>query len=211
MVITLLGGAFLKIEAKDHTLVLSPQESIEGKKVPRFGADIALIAKSNEACPATLLSYKDREPFCINGAGEYEIGGMYIRGVSSDTLSDGSLNSAYRVIIEGLSVVHLGSQKRAITPEVKEALGAADVLALAIGGDDGMTPEAGYKAATFLEAKLILPLFLGNKAHREKNKKLFLREAGIDDHDDVERLSLKKKDVESREGDVTILIPALVK
>ena len=84
MILTWYGLACIKLETQGKTIALNPfkKDSAKGlDKAPRFKTDIALISSN-------LPEYLNPEmveaaEFAIDSPGEYEIGGVFIRGISN--------------------------------------------------------------------------------------------------------------------------------
>jgi L-ascorbate metabolism protein UlaG (beta-lactamase superfamily) len=87
--------------------------------------------------------------------------------------------------------------------EVAEGIDDIDILFVSIGADGLLSPSDAYKLAVKLEPKLIVPLYWGNTAAL----KTFLKEAGEDSVKPIDKLTLKKKDLEGKEADVVVLEP----
>jgi L-ascorbate metabolism protein UlaG (beta-lactamase superfamily) len=70
-----------------------------------------------------------------------------------------------------------------------------------VGGQGGtMDHAAAYKLAVQLEPKVVVPMH-----YDEKSLKAFLKEAGAEDTKPLERLTVKKKDLDSKEAEVIVL------
>ncbi len=82
MVITHHGGQCFKVSFGDTTLAFDPisKQSKLGGAV-KFGADVALISlRHPNFNGADQVAFGNKEPFVINGPGEYEVGDMTARG-----------------------------------------------------------------------------------------------------------------------------------
>jgi L-ascorbate metabolism protein UlaG (beta-lactamase superfamily) len=76
-----------------------------------------------------------------------------------------------------------------------------DLLFVPIAGDGVLSPADAYKLAVQFEPKLIIPI--GHDTSKDALK-MFLKEAG-EDTKPVEKLTIKKKDIEGKEGEVVVL------
>ena len=79
-------------------------------------------------------------------------------------------------------------------------LGNIDILFVPIGGGDVLDVPQASKLAVKLEAKLIIPMHYGTQALAS-----FLKEEGIKEVEPVEKLTIKKKDLELMEGEIVVL------
>lgn len=204
MVITHHGGQFFKVSFGDTTLAFDPiskQSKLPGTK---FGADIAFISLNHaDFNGADQVAHGNKEPVVVFGPGEYEFGHVTARGYGVKTTYDGAehFNTIYQVRLEDINMVFLGALGTAeIEPKILGEFGDIDILFLPIGGGDVLDVPAASKLAVKLEAKLIIPM------HYEKSIiKTFLQEIGADGQTPVDKLTLKRKDVQEMEGQVRIL------
>lgn len=202
MTINYYGLGYVKIVSGDFSLAFNPPQKAPFK-APRFGADLALSSlRLPEYNGVELASLKDKTPFVIDGAGEYEIRGVFVKGVEAAGPA-GKINTIYSVWLEGINLCHLGAPASVeFSGEVKEALGEPDVLFVPTYGGETMAESAASRAATSLEAKVVIPLFYdGSKEHLKK----FLEEEGMEKIEPQEKLSLKKKDL-TGEGSKLVVI-----
>ncbi|MBX4211004.1 MBL fold metallo-hydrolase [Candidatus Parcubacteria bacterium] len=87
-----------------------------------------------------------------------------------------------------------------ISKETMEDIDEIDILFVPIGGNGVLEPSGAYKLAVALEPKLIIPMQYDDPA----NLKKFLKEGG-EDAKPVDKLTLKKKDLEGKEGEIVVL------
>ncbi len=138
MVITYYGLSCYKVQFGDTIIAFNPISKASSYKTSTFGADVALISVNDpDYNGREQVAYGSREPFLIEGPGEYEIGGIYVRGFGTEqnwgagAKSDEGkkINTIYSVLFEGVNLCHLGAQKDAtIPPLVTESLGEIDLL-----------------------------------------------------------------------------------
>jgi hypothetical protein len=74
-----------------------------------------------------------------------------------------------------------------------------------VSGGDLLSPADAEKIAVSLDAKLIIPLAWSGSD--DKQLKLFLKESGAEGTPVLDKLTLKKKDLEGKEGQVALLEP----
>jgi L-ascorbate metabolism protein UlaG (beta-lactamase superfamily) len=209
MIITYHGVDFFKVQFGDTILAVNPISKESSFKGARFGSDIALVSllKSPEHNGADAVSRVEKEPFVINGPGEYEIGGIFIKGFLSKSSYDGaeSFNTIYTVKMEGINLCFLGAlSDEKISAKVVEAIEGVDILFVPIGGEGVLPPAAAHKLAVQFEPKLIVPSHYGDVGISGALK-TFLKEAGEEGAEQLDKLTIKKKDLEGREGDVVVI------
>lgn len=209
MIITYHGVDFFKVQFGDTILAVNPISKESSFKGARFGSDIALVSllKSPEHNGADAVSRVEKEPFVINGPGEYEIGGIFIKGFLGKSSYGGaeSLNTIYTVKMEGINLCFLGAlSDEKISAKVVEAIEGVDILFVPIGGEGVLPPAAAHKLAVQFEPKLIVPSHYGDVGISGALK-TFLKEAGEEGAEQLDKLTIKKKDLEGREGDVVVI------
>ena len=218
MIITSFGREHFKLQVGDLTVAVNPV-SKEGKgKVAKYGADITLItAHHPDYNGAEQTEHGGKVPFVINGAGEYEVRDIFIKGFSTITkLSEGNStspkatkghgkekeyqNTSYVLTIDGIRITFLGALSTMLLPEHKEIIDETDVLFIPVGRD-GFLLNAydAHKLAVSLEPKLIIPI-----DYDEQSLPIFLKEAGAEKVEPVEKLTIKRKDIEGKLGEVVL-------
>ncbi|MEK7607573.1 MAG: MBL fold metallo-hydrolase [Patescibacteria group bacterium] len=207
MVITYQGGAFVKVQFGDIIIAVNPISKDSKLKTTRFGADIALISLNHPDFSGTdQVSFGEKNAFAITGPGEYEIKDVFIKGFKSESKYGGEnrLNTIYTVNLENMHLCFLGAlSSKDLQSDVAETIDDIDILFVSVGTDGILSPSDAYKLAVKLEPKLIIPLYWGNSAAL----KTFLKEAGEENTKPVDKLTLKKKDLEGKEADVIVLEP----
>lgn len=188
----------------DTTLAFNPISKESKLKASRFFADIALVSVNHpDANGAENLSYNGKEPFVISGPGEYEIKGVFIKGFASKSLYGGKdmINTIYSVPLENINLCFLGALSDInLSSEVKEALGDVDVLFLPVGGDGVLDAVKAEKLSVEIEPKIIIPMH-----YDAASLKKYLKEAGEEGVKPIEKLTLKRKDLEGKQGESIVL------
>jgi L-ascorbate metabolism protein UlaG (beta-lactamase superfamily) len=205
MVITYHGNQCVKLQFGDTTIAVNPISKDSKLKSTRFGADICLVSlNSPDFNGSDQVSFGDRQPFVISGPGEYETKGIFIKGFPSHSSYGGEekINTVYTLNLDSINICILGALDVAEIPsEAKESIEEVDILFVPIGGNGVLTPQDAYKLAVQLEPKAIIPVgFDGDK----EALKAFLKEGG-EDVKAVDKLTLKRKDLEGKEGEIMVL------
>jgi len=146
--------------------------------------DLALVInpKAKTAADITLFTAKasetsDKSGFVIDGPGEYEIKDIFIKGFPDRT---------YLVTFEGIKLCFLGAKE-----DQADELEDVDIL---------FTPVNAYKHAVALEPALMIPM-----GYDKVTLAQFLKESGEKDVEPLDKLVVKKKDLEGKEGEVIVL------
>lgn len=151
---------------------------------------------------ADQVAHSSKQPFVVGGPGEYEIGDVVARGYGVKTTYDKveRYNTIYQVKLEDMNIVFLGAiSSPDIDPKILGEFGDVDILFVPVGGGDVLEVPQAAKLALKLEAKLVIPMHYDTTALGA-----FLKEMGTSIAS-VDKLTLKKKDVNEMEGEVAVL------
>lgn len=203
MIVTYQGESCLKIQYGDFTLAYNPPKKTNDGKVPRFGANVVLVSTHTDFTNGPEnMEYGQTVPFVIDGPGNYEITGLSIEGIGGEVSIDGTnyINTVYRMNLDGMNLVFLGlATDSMLTPEFRGKIGTCDIIFIPIG-QDGLSNQMAYKMAIGSDASLIIPVGSG-----PEKIKSFLKEAGQDKVIAIDKLTVKKKDLAGKEGEVVLL------
>lgn len=207
MTISWFGLSSFKITSKDLTIITDPFGSATGLTAVRGGADIVISTNPNlDWC--NNFSSISGTPFIVNGPGEYDIKGAFIMGAQAENKELGA-NTIYSIEVEDIRIALLGPIKQAgLTDGQKEALEGSDIVLLPVGGKQVLDFEAATKIATQLEPFIIVPhsyKIAGLELPLDKLDK-FLQEMG-GKNEELDKLTLKKKDLAGDSTQVVILKP----
>jgi len=204
MIITYYGKAFVKLQFGDMIVALNPIGKASKAKNTRFGANIGLSSLSTaDFVGFECLNGGNKDLFTIDGPGEYELSDVFIKGYLSAGPAD-KINTIYTVLLEGIKVCHLGALALNDLPgDVVEEISGCDILFVPVGENDTLSAKLASKVASSLLPKIIIPVLYGDTKSGELKE--FLKEIGSPGEKSVEKLSLKKKDLEGRQGDVVVL------
>lgn len=204
MIISYQGAQSFKVQFGDTVLAFDPISKSSKLKAGSFGADIALISVNHpDMNGAMQASRGEKEAFVIKGPGEYEVKGIFVKGVASVSNYGGEekINTIYSVHLENMNICFLGALSNpTLTSDALESIDSVDILFVPVGNDGVLTPAEAYKCAVSLEPSIIIPM-----NYDEKTLKAFLKEAGQDGVESIEKLTIKKKDLEGKEGEIVVL------
>ncbi len=207
MIITHFGREHFKVTVGDLTIAINPL-SKEGKgKVAKYGADITLITTNHpDYNGAEQTEHGGKVPFVIRGPGEYEVKDIFIKGFATvTTLMDGKKekkyqNTSYVLTVDGMRITFLGALSSKLEPEHKEIIDETDILFIPVGQDDFLlNPYDAHKLAVSLEPHIIIPM-----DYDEKSLPIFLKEAGAEKVEPLEKLTIKKKDIDSKLSEIVL-------
>jgi hypothetical protein len=219
MIITYHGVDFFKVSFGDTTIAVNPISKASKFKSTTFGSDITLVSlNSPEHNGSDITSRGDKESFLIKGPGEYEVSGVFIKGFLSKSNYGGEerINTIYTINLEGMNLCFLGALgDKELSAKTKEAIDGVDILFVPIGSDGVLDPATAHKLAVQFEPKIIIPshyaapseAFSGGRGDVgvANSLKSFLKEAGEEGIKPIDKLTIKRKDIEGKEGEVMVL------
>ncbi|MDP2650840.1 MAG: MBL fold metallo-hydrolase [bacterium] len=177
----------IKCQVGDFVMIVETSaDSDSGAKAGRpQRADLILRTKTNLPIEFPL------PPEIVAGAGEYEISGVRVKGISLDGETNGQLlRTVYSAELEGIRLSFLGELSGDAISQALGKLGAVDILFLSV--EPGKLK--GKQIATLvkqLDPKMIIPV-------GDKTVKLLAEELGqkIEAH---EKIVIKKKDLDKEQ------------
>jgi hypothetical protein len=208
MVINYDGIELVKITQGNITIAINPPSKKSKFSTTSFGSDVVLITANHPDFNGSENATRSEQiPFVVSGPGEYEVKELFIRGFPTKTNYDGKerINTVYIFQVDGINIGYFGAlSETELSPEIKEELGDLDVAFVPIGGEGVLEPADAYQMIVKREPKIIIPIHYGEVGEKDALKK-FLKEAGEGDLKSVEKLTLKKKDLEGKEGEIVVL------
>lgn len=208
MIITSHGLESTKVQFGDTVLAFNPVSKKSKLKSQTFGSDVALITLNHpDTNGSDNAGRGDKQPFVIDGPGEYEVSGVFIKGFQTVSHYGGKelINTVYSATLEGMNILFLGAlDTKELESDIAESVDTVDILFVPIGGDGVLSASDAYKLAIKFEPSIIIPIHYEGAG--DKNAlKTFINEAGEDNIKPVEKLTLKKKDLADKDGSVIVL------
>lgn len=127
----------------------------------------------------------------IDGAGEFEIGGVFITGVQTDgggsskkkskDKDNAARNTIYVFDYDGITVAHLGDLKQTPTQSEIESLGTINVALVPVGGGGGLNAAKAAEVISLIEPNLVIPMHYSTPAVKLSLDSLnkFIKEMGL--------------------------------
>jgi L-ascorbate metabolism protein UlaG (beta-lactamase superfamily) len=192
MEITWYGHSCFRLTERNYaTVVTDPFDSKSiGYDSLKLRSDIVTV--SHEAPGHNNTDAVKGTSHVIDGAGEFEIGGVFITGVQTDGSGSGkkkakakdeagSRNTIYVFDYDGITVAHLGDLTEVPTQSEIELLGTINVALVPVGGGRGLNAAKAAEVISLIEPNLVIPMHYGTPAARISLDSLnkFIKEMGL--------------------------------
>lgn len=204
MIITHNGKQSFKIQAGDTTLAFNPvsKSSKSNIKPVKFGANAVFITVNHpDYNGVEMVTYGDKEPLVVDGPGDYEVFGNFVKGIMTETTigKDTYINTIYTLQFDGIDICFLGDLgSKDIPASVREAVEGVDIIFVSLGG--ALTPGQAHTVANSFNPNIIIPMDYDTKTLQQ-----FLKEGGDEKTKPEEKLTIKAKDLMGREADIIVL------
>lgn len=212
MIITWQGHSCFKIQDKvgteGITLVTDPFDKSLGLKVPNFEADIITVSHDHD--DHNNVSAFRGNPKVVKSAGEYDIKGVMIEGITSyhdeKGGKDRGSNIIYRIEMDDITICHLGDLGHILDNKQLERLEGIDILLIPVGGKYTLDAKMAVEVISQIEPRIVIPMH-----YKTKDTKLdiegvekFIKELGIEATYE-EKLKINKKDLPAEDMELVIL------
>lgn len=188
MEITWYGhSCFRMVERGMAAVVTDPYDDSIGYPALRLKADIVTV--SHDAPGHNNLDAVKGESRALTGPGEYEIGGVFITGISTTRANGrkkgedahGKRNTLYLFDFDGLTVCHLGDLDHVPTQSQIEDLGSVAVALVPVGGGGGLSAAQAAEVISLIEPSIVIPMHYRTEAVTVKLDPVgkFLKEMGL--------------------------------
>ncbi|MEP7166614.1 MAG: MBL fold metallo-hydrolase [Candidatus Woesebacteria bacterium] len=175
MEITYLGHSSFRLKGKQGIVVTDPYDKSVGFSYPSTTADIVTVSHghADHSNSGAVKPTPTREkPFLIHAAGEYEISGISVFGYPAfhddDSGKERGRNIVYTIIIDGVTIAHLGDLGHTLSDSFIEKLGTVDVLLCPVGGKFTIDSKAAVDIIQEIEPSYVIPMHYKTEAHDPK-------------------------------------------
>lgn len=199
MEITWYGHSCFRLtERSMATVVTDPFDSaVVGYEALKLRADIVTV--SHDAPGHNFTNTVKGTSHEIAGAGEYEIGGVFITGVQTDgntkKATETPRNTLYVFDYDGLNIAHLGDLRQLPTQAEVEALGTVHVALVPVGGGGGLNAAKAAEVISMIEPNIVIPMHYAHPAAAKLGLDplaKFLKEMGLTGHDTVPSIKITR-------------------
>ena len=182
MDIYIIAKDCLRLKGKRSTFIVDPTAALKSKTP----TDAVIVLNEQEKYD---LSKIEESRVTIKGPGEYEIGGVFITGISTSRSNgekkkkddESKRNTLYLFDFDGLTVCHLGDLDHVPTQSQIEDLGSVHVALVPVGGGGGLNAAQAAEVISLLEPSIVIPMHYRTPAVSLKLDPVskFLKEMGL--------------------------------
>jgi L-ascorbate metabolism protein UlaG (beta-lactamase superfamily) len=199
MEISWLGHSCFRIRGNHATVITDPYSPDLGYSLGKPTARIVTVSHQHPG--HCYVQGVGGQPKVVDGAGEYEIGGVLIIGIATFHDAERGVkrgkNTVYLMEIDDISVCHLGDLGHILTGEQVEEIDNVDVLLLPVGGVSTINAPMAAEVVRQLEPKAVIPMHYNTPALGWELEPVerFLREIGAKEVSSQPKLSLTKSNL----------------
>lgn len=186
MEITWYGHSCFRLTERNYATVVT--DPFDNKKVGydalKLKAEIVTV--SHDAPGHSNVDAVKGTTHTITGAGEFEIGGVFITAVQTGggggkKNKDKVRNTLYVFDYDGITVAHLGDLDEVPTQSEVEALGTVNVLLIPVGGGSSLNAAKASEVVSLIEPNIVIPMHYSTPATKVSLDSLnkFLKEMGL--------------------------------
>ena len=192
------------------SIVIDPFSKEIGLRLPKLEADILLV--THDHSDHNNVKAVSGNPFVITGPGEYDIKGVFVRGIPAfhDNVEgkERGQTTIYNIQAENISICHLGDLgQKELSPDQVEQVNSVDILMIPVGGKYTISAKDALKIMSQIEPKITIPMHYSVPKLKIKLDGLgeFLKTLGIKSVEPLNSLSIKKKDISEEEARIIVL------
>lgn len=166
MQITYHGHSCFKLKGELGSVVTDPfDDKVVGVPLARLSAEIVTVSHQHpdhNAATKVKGTTKRANPFLIDQAGEYEVGGISVFGVKTFHDQVGGAekghNNVFKILLDNVSICHLGDLAHQLDDKQLDDIGMVDVLLVPVGGPYSLMDEAALKVINAISPNLVIPM-----------------------------------------------------
>ncbi len=203
MEITWYGHSCFRLTERNYVTVVT--DPFDNKKVGydplKMKAEIVTV--SHDAPGHNNSDAVKGTTHVLTGPGEFEIGGVFITAVQTDSAGkkakENIRNTIYVFDYDGITVAHLGDLQKIPTQSEVELLGSVNVALVPVGGGGSLNAAKAAEVVSMLEPNLVVPMHYStpdSKIELDSINK-FIKEMGLSKPDAQASLKVSKSSLPS--------------
>ena len=189
MEITWYGHSCFRLTERNYvTVVTDPYDNkVIGYDPLKLKAEIVTV--SHDAPGHNNSDAVKGTTHVLTGPGEFEIGGVFITAVQTDSAGkktkDVTRNTIYVFDYDGITVAHLGDLQKIPTQSEIELLGTVNVALVPVGGGNSLNAAKAAEVVSMLEPNLVIPMHYFTPDSKLKLDEInkFIKEMGLSKQD----------------------------
>ena len=189
MEITWYGHSCFRLTERNYvTVVTDPYDNkVIGYDPLKLKAEIVTV--SHDAPGHNYSDAVKGTTHVLTGPGEFEIGGVFITAVQTDSAGkktkDVTRNTIYVFDYDGITVAHLGDLQKIPTQSEIELLGTVNVALVPVGGGNSLNAAKAAEVVSMLEPNLVIPMHYSTPDSKIKLDEInkFIKEMGLSKQD----------------------------
>ncbi|HCB49530.1 MAG: hypothetical protein AMJ56_18625 [Anaerolineae bacterium SG8_19] len=182
MEITWYGlSCFRLIDRGKASIITDPYSSKLGLAPLKVRGDVVTI--SHDAPGHNFDGGVSGRRHTLSGPGEYEIGGVFITGISTIEEVGQTQNLLFLFDFGDITIAHLGDMSKVPTQTQTEALEQVDVLLVPVGGGKSLNAAKAAELVSMLEPSIVIPMHFKIPKLKIDLESVdrFLKEMGVSD------------------------------
>jgi L-ascorbate metabolism protein UlaG (beta-lactamase superfamily) len=186
MEITWYGHSCFRLTERNYATVVT--DPFDNKKVGYSALKLKaeIVTVSHDAPGHSNSDAVKGTTHTLTGAGEFEIGGVFITAVQTvggkkSKERETTRNTLYVFDYDGITVAHLGDLQEVPTQSEVETLGTVNVLLLPVGGGSSLNAAKASEVVSLIEPNLVIPMHYSTPKSKISLDSLnkFLKEMGL--------------------------------
>jgi L-ascorbate metabolism protein UlaG (beta-lactamase superfamily) len=185
MEITWYGHSCFRLTERNYAAVVTDPFDHKAVGYDALKLKAEIVTVSHDAPGHSNVDAVKGTTHVLTGAGEFEIGGVFITAVQTmgagKKSKEKTRNTLYVFDYDGLTVAHMGDMQDTPTQSEVEALGTINVLLLPVGGGGSLNAAKAAEIVSMLEPNLVIPMHYSTpdaKVNLDSLNK-FLKEMGL--------------------------------
>lgn len=211
-----LGHSCFRLRGRDGIVVTDPFDRSVGLDIGKPTASIVTVSHSHpdHTNVAAVKPARDKV-FVVEGAGEYEVGGVLITGVRTfhdkHKGAERGKNTVYVIHLDDVVFCHLGDLGHELTSQQLDEIGNVDVLFVPVGGDETIGPAEAVSVIGQIEPRIVVPMHyqLGEQASFTSDLapvEKFAHELGLKEYSAETKLTITANNLPADEEQTKIVI-----
>ena len=211
-----LGHSCFRLRGRDGIVVTDPFDRSVGLDIGKPTAHIVTVSHNHPDHANTAAVRPARERlFVVDGAGEYEVGGILITGVRTyhdkKKGAERGKNTVYVIHLDDVVFCHLGDLGHELTSQQIDEIGSVDVLFVPVGGDETIGPAEAVGVISQLEPRIVVPMHYATGGQMSFTSELaplekFTHELGLKEYTAEPKLTVNANSLPGDEEQARVVI-----